>query len=63
MAETWTEYAVRATNPDYQNVHDYYAFDTRFQAEMNAHKFRDGTVVGRTVTASDWLPVDQGGAS
>jgi hypothetical protein len=58
MSETWTEYGVSLGTGDDAWVAE---MDTRAQAERSARN-HGGTVVGRTVTASDWLPVDTDGA-
>ena len=60
MSETWTEYGVRWNG---SVVTGY--FRDRMRAEDFARSIIDQssvTLVGRRVTASDWLPVDTDGA-
>jgi hypothetical protein len=61
MSETWTEYAVQT--PKGGHIH----FDTlpsaaTALAAMTLLGENECKVVGRQVTASDWLPVDTDGA-
>lgn len=57
--ETWTEYAVQ-----FRTGHIPPVTFTREAAEAYVRASRvPAIVVGRQVTASDWLPVDQDGAS
>ena len=57
--ETWTEYAVQWGG--IYVTETYYDGDeaAAVVAEMN---YPDARVVGRTVTATDWLPVEDGAA-
>jgi hypothetical protein len=60
MSETWTEWGVYWADIDQYSD----PYSTREQAQCQANAFPRWlpTVVGRTVTASDWLPVDTDGA-
>jgi hypothetical protein len=53
--ETWTEYAVRI--PGLEPVLPASDPSSRSLAEKIAQNYHGGFVVGRTVTATPWLPV------
>ena len=61
MSETWTEYAVRAYGGDF--VIELPPAEARnIKAARTFLDYPDDVLVGRNVTASDWLPVDTEGA-
>ena len=60
MSETWTEYAVKV-GPHIVAQYRIRESAKEHIADLDLMKI-SSTLVGRNVTASDWLPVDTDGA-